>query len=114
MTRKLTIRLALLAAAAVVAVTIAVGETAGSEPDAITIDNPVGLANPGQFPDEIGVVGPDGKDIVCPDGQPLTVSKEEVFAPPVAPGKGQKNGLSSAVPRCAPGGGHKAVWIASP
>jgi hypothetical protein len=113
MTRKLLPRIALVSAAALVAVIIVVGATAGGEPDAITIDNPVGLADPSQFPDQIGVVGPDGKAIVCPDGQPLTVSKEELFAPPVAPGKAQKSGASSVVPRCAPGG-HKAVWVASP
>ena len=113
MTMTLLTKVALLGAIALVAVTIAVGATAGGEPNAITIDNPVGLADPSQFPDQIGVVGPDGKDIVCSDGQPLTVSKAELLAPPVPPGKSQKSGASSIVPRCAPGG-HKAVWVAAP
>jgi hypothetical protein len=113
MNRELLPRVAFLGATAVVAVTIAVAATASSELNAITIDNPIGLADPSQFPDRIGVVGPDGKDIICSDGRPLTVSKDEIFAPPVPPGRNQKSGASSLVPRCT-SGGHKAVWVASP
>lgn len=95
------------------AVTIAMGASAGSEPNAIMVDNPTGLANVSDFPDQIGVIGPDGEDIICPDGQPLTVSKAELFAPPRAPGPNQRSDGRMLVPRCAPGG-HRPVWVPSP
>lgn len=73
---------------------------------------PDGTVDPAKLPAFVGVVGPDGRDVICPDGKPLTVSRAELFAPPLAPGglRPQVSDARSLAPRCGPGG--HAVWTA--
>jgi hypothetical protein len=64
---------------------------------------------PDVLPPAVGVVGPDGRDLVCPDGNPLTVSRAELLTTPVAPGGPQVSEPAMLVPRCGPGGSVR--WV---
>ena len=91
--------LPILAAGLLIALLAAAFVVAGSEPP----------PPPAALPAEVGVVGPDGRDVVCSDGQPLTVSRPELAAPPVAPGRTQVSHPAMLVPRCGPGGSVR--WV---
>jgi hypothetical protein len=100
----LIVLFAACACAAVVAAAVGDGPT---DPPGLMADGSVDLA---QLPAAVGVVGPDGRDVVCPNGRPLTVTRAQLLAPPTAPGASQRSEARMLAPRCGAGG--SVVWVA--
>ena len=66
----------LVGAGAVLAVA---GDDQPATPPWVRADGTIDMA---KAPDELGVSGPDGKEVVCANGRKLKVRKELLFGPP--------------------------------
>jgi hypothetical protein len=107
-----------LAAALVLSLVATAGVVARSGAPAPPGSAADGRVEPASLPERIGVVGPDGRDVLC-NGKLLTVAWSDLVAPPPAPAGSPETGARrppaasdhrTRVPRCGPNG--KAVWVA--